>query len=68
MLTALLETVVETLQHIEGELAKTACERRQISEQLDRLLRSQTETRRQLGLTDLHIPSRHTRRWPLGSQ
>ena len=33
----------------------------------DHLPRSQTETRRGLGQTELHTIPEHTRRWPLGS-
>jgi hypothetical protein len=47
-------------------LARTACERRQIGESLDHLPRSQTETRRALGQTELHAIPEHTRRSPLG--
>ena len=36
-------------------------------ESYDHLPRSQTETRRALGQTELHAIPEHTRRWPLGS-
>jgi hypothetical protein len=55
-----------TAERLASDLTTAARERREIRERLNQLLRAQTETRRALGQTDLHIPVRHSRRRPLG--
>jgi hypothetical protein len=63
---ALLVEIGAAIEKLTAEVLASHSERRRIGEQLDRLLRSQVETRRQLGQTQLHIPPRHSRRRPLG--
>jgi hypothetical protein len=62
----LLLDVGAAIEKLTGEVIASRPERRRIGEQLERLLRSQTETRRQLGQTNLHVPLRHSARRPLG--
>jgi hypothetical protein len=64
--SGLLLDIGAAIERLTSEVISTHGERRRIGEQLDRLLRSQTETRRALGATSLHIPPRHSRRRPLG--
>ena len=54
------------LGRIEAELVANTRERRETNEAIGRLARLHTELRRDLGRTELHVPSRHSRRWPLG--
>jgi hypothetical protein len=65
-MTGLLLDVGSVVEQVATELKVSAHERRQTNERLDRLLRSQAETRQVLGQTELHIPQHHTRRRPLG--
>jgi hypothetical protein len=62
----LLLDVGAAIEKLTAEVITSHSERRRIGEMLDRLLRSQTETRRALGGTSLHIPPRHSARRPLG--
>jgi hypothetical protein len=62
----LLLDVGAAIEKLTAEVIASRPERRRIGEQLERLLRSQTETRRQLGQTNLHVPLRHSARRPLG--
>ena len=62
----LLLDVGAAIEKLTAEVIASRSERRRIGEQLGRLLRSQTETRRQLGQTNLHVPLRHSARRPLG--
>jgi hypothetical protein len=64
--STLLLDIGTAIEKLIAEVITSHGERRRIGEQLDRLLRSQTETRRQLGQTQLHILPHHTRRRPLG--
>jgi hypothetical protein len=64
--SGLLLDVGAAIEKLTAEVIASRPERRRIGEQLERLLRSQTETRRQLGQTNLHVPLRHSARRPLG--
>jgi len=64
--STLLLDIGAAIERLTAEVITSHGERRRIGEQLDRLLRSQTETRRALGATSLHLPPHHSRRRPLG--
>ena len=65
-LAEVLADIGPLLERIEAELAANTRERRAANEAIGRLARQHTELRRDLGRTELHVPSRHSRRRPLG--
>jgi hypothetical protein len=65
LLAGLLLDLGAAIETMTAESRAARQESRQINEKLGMLLRSQTETRRQLGQTALHIAPHTTRRRPL---
>lgn len=65
--SATIVDIGAALERLDAEVRVAAGERRKTNEKLDALLRSQTETRRQLGQVELHrFPRGMNRQQPLG--